>query len=332
MRLPLTDFHVIMSEPFALLLPSLAILLLLVSRQSENSLRFPSIRGLMKIPPSLRQRLYVPVMRSLIAAFLLCAGIAAARPQVVVKNDEFAQSRNIMAAVDTSKSMLSGDIARPGGAVSRLDAVKDALKAFLASRSGDLIGLVVFGSDVFLRTPLTRDFDSIRIALSDIQVGVAGDRTAIGDALAHSVKRIAGLPARSRAIILFTDGLNTGGTVDPLKAASTASSLGIRVYTVGIGRSSGELKTFAEREERAEEFDEYTLRKIASITGGMYANAASTFDFDRIAREIDQREAILDVEPQRPVIYEGFVPLAGAASAALLLFLILELTYFRKLP
>lgn len=332
MHLQVTDFRLIIGEPFALLLPVLAILLLLVSRREENSLRFPSVRGLMKIPPSLRQRLYNPAMKALIIAFLLCAGIAAARPQVIVKNDELAQSRNIVAAVDASKSMLTRDIARPDGDTSRLEAVKDALKIFLASRGGDQVGLIVFGSDVYLKVPLTRDFDTVRSALDDIEVGIAGERTAIGDAIAQSIKRIRDLPGRSRAIVLFTDGLNTAGTVEPLKAASVAASLGIRIYTVGIGRSAGELKTFTEREERAEEFDEYTLKKIASTSGGFYANAASIIDLDKIAREIDRREVTLAVAPQKPVIFEAFMPLAAAASFILLFFSILELTYFRKLP
>jgi len=331
-QLQLNDFQLIVGEPLALLIPALAAALLFLVQRNEYALKFPSIRGMLKIQPSLRQRLYAPAMKGLIIGFVLCAGVAGARPQFIIKNDEQAYSRNIIAAIDASKSMLTRDIAKPGGEISRLDAVKESLKDFLSSREGDQVGLIVFGSDVFLRVPLTRDFDAVKAALDDVQVGIAGERTALGDAIAQSIKRIRDLPGGSRAIVVFTDGLNTAGSVEPLKAASVASSLGIRIYAIGVGKSAGELRTFGEREERSEEFDEYTLKKIAAATGGFYANASSSVELERTEREIDRREAALEVLPLRPVVFEAFVPLAAAASIILLLFLVLELTYFRKLP
>lgn len=236
---------------------------------------------------------------------LLC--LALARPQALAEADVPPRSgRDLMLAVDLSGSMSEIDMRLGGRPVDRLTAVKAVLADFLDRRAGDRVGLVLFGQRAYAVTPLTFDRETIRQQLMDSVVGLAGRETAIGDAIALSVKRLreqAGVQAGkpSRVLVLLTDGVNNAGVVPPEKAAELAAIEGIRIHTIGFG---GEQRTgvFGLPFGRAEpEIDEASLRAISESTGGRYFRARDTEELAGIYAELDRLEAIEHAgAPQRP--------------------------------
>jgi len=270
-------------------------------------------------------------------AFLVTLLISAARPQEVTSlslgEDE---RRNIMLALDASKSMDAKDFRSPVGIVRRLDGVKSVTANFIQERKGDRIGLVLFGSKAFLQAPLTIDHGLLHSLVSDLRVGVAGDGTAIGDGLGIALKRIEELPARARAVILITDGVSNSGRVEPLEAARIAKELGVKVYTIGIGSPSGSFVQirqgiFAPRRIRAE-FDEKTMREIARITEGKYFFASDANELDQIYREIDLLEKTNEEEFQFQQTAELAAPFLLASLFFFVFHFILSQTVFRVVP
>ena len=329
----MNEFQFVVVDSLALLLPILCLGILFLRNKKETpSFRFPSLKGLASIPTSLRQRYREPILHVLLITFICAIGIAASRPQLIVRTDIQASARNLILAVDVSKSMATRDIVSPDGPILRIDAVRDAIRSFLTKRSEDRVGLIVFGSDVFLKTPLTLDHDTLLEAVSELQIGMAGEKTSIGDAIAQSLKRIKDLPARTRSIILFTDGLNTAGNIDPIRAAQMAAKLGVRIFTVGIGQSNQRTQAFDEKNEKTEEFDEYVLKEISAISGGIYSNAASLLEVQKVQQRIGEIEKESRVVPNKPVLIEFFFPLTVIALFSFTLLLILSTSYFRKLP
>ncbi|MGQ3891596.1 VWA domain-containing protein [Legionella sp. CNM-4043-24] len=204
------------------------------------------------------------------------------------------EGRNIMMVLDLSGSMELEDMILNGQPVSRLDVVKQAARAFVQARAGDRIGLILFGSQAYLQTPLTFDRGNVLQRLDDATVGLAGKTTSIGDALGLAVKRLQDVPPASRVIILLTDGANNSGVLAPMKAAELARDDAIKVYTIGLG---------AESDPRAmsnplfdlnavSELDEQTLRDIAEMTGGRYFRATDTGSLRAIYDTINQLEAV----------------------------------------
>jgi Ca-activated chloride channel family protein len=199
------------------------------------------------------------------------------------------------------------------------------------------VGLVVFGQSAYLQSPLTTDLALVEQFVKSLQARMAGDGTAIGDGLGLALKRLKKLQDTSRAIILMTDGVNTAGQIQPLKAASVAKELGIQVHTVGIGgthdgpsRAVDAILTLGM--SRTAEFDEQTLKKIADTTGGVYFNAASLSGFKEVYREIEkltQTESKLQNNRQ---VEELFQPWALAAFVLYALLVGLNSTYFRRVP
>lgn len=225
------------------------------------------------------------------------------------------EGRNIMLVLDLSGSMELDDMLVNGRPVSRLAVVKAAAKQFVQARAGDRIGLILFGSQAYLQTPLTYDRHSVLMRIDDASVGLAGKSTAIGDGLGLAVKRLQNVPAASRVIILLTDGVNNSGVLQPLKAAELAKDDHIKVYTIGLGseidpRAMGNnLFSFGGDTE----LDEKTLEEIAKMTGARYFRATDTQSLHDIYKTINELETVSQDEASvRPQKEYYFWPLALA--------------------
>jgi Ca-activated chloride channel family protein len=227
-----------------------------------------------------------------------------------------------MLAVDLSGSMSDEDMDLGGGAVDRLTAAKAVLADFLDRRAGDRVGLVVFGDKAYALTPQTLDLDSVREQLDDSVVGLAGRATAIGDAIGLAVKRLQAQPAGERVLILLTDGVNTAGLLDPLKAAQLARDRGVRIHTIAFGGDGGGVSLFGiplRLPGGEDDVDEATLRRISQLTGGRMFRARDTEQLAGIYAEIDRLEPVQRPgQSVRPRIESYPWPLAAALACGLL--------------
>ena len=307
-------------------LPWLAGWLLPPHRNTSASLKVPYGRRLDAIATlgGRSRRLHIAALAWL-AWFLLCA--AAARPQQLGEAVAPPQSgRDLMLAVDLSGSMSEPDMELGGDVVDRLTAAKAVLADFLDRRVGDRVGLLVFGQRAYALTPLTLDRDSVRDQLRDSVAGLAGRETAIGDAIGLAVKRLRDQPKGQRVLILLTDGVNTAGVLDPLKAAELAKAEGVRIHTIAFGGSGGGFSIFGlsvPMPGAEEEIDEETLKKIAQETGGQSFRARDTEQLAGIYAELDRIEPVKQEGARvRPRIERYGWPLAAALLVALLAFLL----------
>lgn len=256
-----------------------------------------------------------------VAWVCLCA--AAARPQQLGPAIEPPQqARQMMLAVDLSGSMSEPDMQLGGRVVDRLTAAKAVLADFLERREGDRIGLLVFGQRAYALTPLTLDRATVRDQLRDSVVGLAGRETALGDAIALSVKRLREQPQGQRVLILLTDGVNTAGVLEPLKAAELAKAEGVRVHTIAFG-GSGRFSLFGVTLLSSEDpIDEATLGHIAEETGGSFFRARDTAELAGIYAELDRLEPVSSAgSAVRPKIERYAFPLGLAMLFAALAWL-----------
>ena len=204
------------------------------------------------------------------------------------------QGRDLMMAVDLSGSMQEQDFILNRQVVDRLVATKAVAGEFISKRSGDRIGLVLFGDQAYLQAPLTFDRHTVLQLLKESAIGLAGERTAIGDAIGLALKRLQNSPDKNRVLILMTDGANTAGSVSPLEAADMAAAAGLKIYTVGIGSESDAARSlfgFQLMNPNAD-LDERSLRAIADKTGGQYFRARDTEEFHKIYAELDRLEPV----------------------------------------
>ncbi|MBD9369415.1 VWA domain-containing protein [Xanthomonas sp. XNM01] len=249
---------------------------------------------------SLRHGLWLP----LLAWSLLCA--AAARPQLLgAMQVPPQQARQLMLAVDLSGSMAENDMYLGGRPVDRLTAAKAVIADFLQRRAGDRVGLLVFGQRAYMLTPLTLDLASVRDQLRDSVAGLAGRETALGDAIGLAVKRLREQPPGQRVLVLLTDGVNTAGVLEPLKAAELAQAEGVRVHTIAFGGNGGGFSVFGVpmQVSGGEDVDEETLRTVASQTGGRFFRARDTEELAGIYAELDRLEPVAAAAaPVRPRI------------------------------
>jgi Ca-activated chloride channel family protein len=218
---------------------------------------------------------------------------AAARPVWVGDTVAMPVSgRDLMLAVDLSGSMQEQDFILNGQVVDRLVATKAVAGEFVRKRGGDRIGMVLFGDQAYLQAPLTFDRQTVLQLLNEAQIGLAGERTAIGDAIGLALKRLQDSPQKNRVLILMTDGANTAGSVSPLEAADMAATAGLKIYTVGIGSESDQMRsTFGfQLMNPTADLDEKTLKSIAERTGGAYFRARDTEEFQKIYAELDRLE------------------------------------------
>jgi len=272
------------------------------------------------------------------ALALLFLGLA--RPQIAGGQAPLrASGIDIAVAVDLSGSMVAEDFELRGERVNRLTMLKDVLGSFIAQRTSDRIGLVAFASEAFIAAPPTLDHDFLRRVLDRLELGVIdGQQTAIGSGLSAAVNRLRELKSKSRIVILMTDGQNNAGSIPPLTAAEAAASLGVKVYTVGVGtrgyapvpaKDAFGRKVYV---RQAVDIDEDTLKKVADKTGGKYYRADSTETLRRVYAEIDTLEKT-EAELKRFAYYEELMSWFVLPGLGLLaLEIILGQTVWRKLP
>lgn len=233
------------------------------------------------------------LLRLLLLASLI---LAAARPQWREESGKrSAEGLDIVLAIDTSNSMMAMDFELEGERKNRLEVVKSVVESFVDKRRDDRIGLVIFGSEAYTQAPLTMDHNVLQQFLKPVAIGMAGPETAIGDALATAVKRLKEVPAPSKIIILLTDGSNTAGQIDPREAARLAQSLGVKVYTIGVGSNEAvpfPVRGFWGMEYRPQviKMDEALMQDIATQTGGQFFRASSTEALRAVYETIDRLE------------------------------------------
>ena len=228
----------------------------------------------------------------------LCLVAAAARPQWLGPPQAQQRSgRALMLAVDLSGSMRTPDMQLAGHVVSRFGAVEAIAGDFISRRSGDEMGLILFGSQAFLVTPLTYDLSAVRAQLQGATVGLAGSQTAIGDAIAVAAKRLSALPEQARVLVLLTDGVNNAGSIAPREAARAAKAAGVRIYTIGIGATRMSVPGFfgMQTVNPSADLDADMLTAIAKETGGRFFRATDSSELAEAYRTINALEPM----PQR---------------------------------
>lgn len=222
---------------------------------------------------------------------------AAARPLWVGESVELPVSgRDLMLAVDVSPSMQEEDLSLNGQPVDRLTVLKTVITPFIEQRSGDRLGLILFGGQSYLQTPLTFDRNTVKTFLNEAEIGIAGDGTAIGDAIALGLKRLINRPAKKKVLILVTDGANTAGELSPRRAAELAAQKGLIIYAIGVGADEmnvpGLLGTSfgAYKKNPSRDLDEGMLKDLAALTGGRFFRARTSADLTGIYQELDRLE------------------------------------------
>ncbi|MFH1277544.1 MAG: VWA domain-containing protein [Candidatus Eisenbacteria bacterium] len=268
-----------------------------------------------------------------IAVLLLI--VALARPQAGARGITVnTEGVDILVALDVSSSMQAVDL-QPNN---RLDAAKSVAADFIRGRESDRIGIVVFAAVSFVQCPLTLDYEVLLGLLDDIHIGMVEDGTAIGMAIVNCVNRLKESDAKSKVAILLTDGVNNTGRIDPATASNVAATMGVRIYTIGIGKQGEALypvddPIFGRRlVKRKTEIDEETLRRIAEETGGRYYRATDTDALRRIFKEIGDMEKTEITSDE----YVNYTDLFGRflipAAALLLLEALFSATVLRRFP
>ena len=306
-------------------------------KKSEPSMLMSDTFAYQKAPKSLRQRLtWLPHL--LRAAVFVLVVLVLARPQTHNSwGHRTTEGIDIMLAMDVSTSMLAQDL-RPN----RMEAAKSVAAEFIADRPDDNIGLTIFAGEAYTQCPMTMDHASLLNLLRNVRTDIAArglieDGTAIGMGLANAVSRLKESKAKSKVVILLTDGSNNRGDISPMTAAEIARSLGIRVYTIGVGTNNVApypmpVAGGVQYVNIPVEIDTKTLSEIAAATEGDFYRATNTKELRNIYKEIDQLEkSKLNVKTFSKR-YEAYQPFALVAVLALLLEILLRITIFRRIP
>lgn len=249
-----------------------------------------------------------PRYYSLLSLVWLLLVMALARPEWLGPSISLPVSgRDLLLAVDVSGSMETPDLTRNSHASDRLSVVKALAHDFLQRREGDRIGLILFGSGAYLQSPLSYDVNATSALLSEAEIGIAGERTAIGDAIGLAVKQLQQSKASNRVLVLLTDGSNNAGNLIPKKATVMAKKFGITIYTIGVGAHSMTINSLLGRHtiNPSQDLDESLLRDIAAETGGKYFRAANSKGLEAIYHEIDQLQPV----PSNPEKFRPITPL-----------------------
>ena len=301
-------------------------------QHSDASLQISSHRNLLIIPKSSKIKFrHIPfILRSLAIAMII---IALARPQASNSwRTQNTEGIDIMMALDLSGTMLAEDL-KP----SRIEAAKAVATEFILSRPNDNIGLVVFARESFTQCPLTIDHAVLINLFNSVKYGLIDDGTAIGLGLANAVNRIKDSKAKSKVIILLTDGSNNCGDIAPITAAEIAKTFGIRIYTIGVG-TNGIINIPVptpmgiQYQQVQSEFDAKSLQNIASLTGGKYYNATDNTKLRQIYQDIDKLEKTKISVQQYSKKEEQFYWFALLAFVLLTLEILLRNTIFRRIP
>lgn len=320
-------------HPLMLLGILLVPLLFALVRKRRASIRFPTLKVMNA--GGLRSR---AVSGYLLTFFRLAAltfiVIAMARPlgepRKATRDNE---GLDIILAIDTSRSMEARDFRFGGGRPNRLEVVKNVISDFVKDRPSDRIGMVVFGSEAFTQAPLTLDHDVLQRFLGQVRIGMAGDATAIGDGIAASVKRLQEIEAKSRIVILLTDGSNTAGRIEPLIATDAAVALGIKIYTIGVGAASeSALDPQGRPTMQRHEVDVGLLKEISTRTGGQFYMASDTETLVNVYDTIDKLEKTKLRSDSFENLDDRYQLFAFAGLGFLVLELLGSLTRFRRIP
>lgn len=323
------------SEPAWLLLCFLVLPLIwqYLRRDKIPSISFPALSSLKKIP---RQKWIFlrHIFIVLRAAALILLALGLARPQKGQgESKRKTEGLDIMLVVDTSGSMRALDFEVNSRRKDRLEVVKIVLSDFISKRVDDRIGMVVFGTYAFPQAPLTLDHDVLAKFLDKTRIGMVGEDTAIGDAIGTASNRLKDLKAKSKIIILLTDGKNTAGKINPIEAAEAAAAFGIKVYTIGVG--SNRVVPVPTRRGISHVrvlLDEKTLKEVAKKTNARYFKAASTEDLIEVYNTIDQLEKTTKEVKVYYQYEERFSFFVWPAAFLLLFEALLYLTRLRRVP
>lgn len=337
----MTDSFFQFSSPLAFLLLPVAIFLFLFELKKKTFLQFPfNAKALIrdkKISWRLRFE-FLPAFLKFLSLILII--IALARPQLGNQFTEVtSEGVDMILTLDTSESMRALDMELNGLQADRLAVVKSVVAEFIKGRKYDRIGMVVFGEEAYTQCPLTLDYDILFGYLDLIEIGIAGDATALGDALAVSVKRLLKSKAKSRVVVLLTDGESNAGDVSPEIASEFAKESGIKVYTIAVGTQGGRVpfpvkNSFGlTRIQYVQlDVDEEVLKKIAETTNAKFFSADSTETLQKIYAEIDQLEKT-EVKINQFTEFEEYYPyFLGTALICLLASWLLKNLVFRRVP
>jgi Ca-activated chloride channel homolog len=326
-------------EYFFLLLLVIPYLLwyVMYRKKSEPTMRMGDTFAFRYAPKSWKVRLMPlqPILRVLAFVFLV---VALARPQTRNSwSNKSVEGIDIMLTMDVSTSMLAEDL-KPN----RIEAAKQVAAEFISGRPDDNIGLSIFAGEAFTQCPMTTDHSSLLNLLQNVRTDLAArgmiqDGTAIGMGLANAVSRLKASKAKSKVVILLTDGSNNMGDLSPMTSAEIARSLGIRVYTIGVGTNKVApypmpVAGGVQYVNMPVEIDTKTLSDIAAATDGDFYRATNTSELHSIYKEIDQLEKSKLNVTRFSKRHDAYQPFAMAAAMLLLLELLLRITIFRRIP
>ena len=327
------DPWILLFIPFALLL-----LYLIQRRRRPECIRFSSKQLVARLPVSwkLRLRNLPVILRGIVLALFLAA---LAGPRSILKQTiHESEGIDIVLAIDASGSMAAEDFTIGGRRYNRLDVVKNVVREFIANRGGDKIGLITFAGLAYTVCPLTTDYAWVTTNLERIRLGMIKDGTAIGSAINSSLTRLKNSEAKSKVVILLTDGVNNAGEVDPLTAARAAQALGVKIYTIGAGA-----KGFAPfpvqdifgrkvYQQVQIDIDEKLLQEIAQVTGGTYFRATDTESLRAIYSAIDELEKTRIEQAGYREYKEWFVEVLLLALGVLMIEIVLGNTLLLRIP
>ncbi len=323
--------------PKLLWLLAVPVLLVLHYIYRELAGRRPHLRVSTAVPWTVKGRSFMSVLRHLpflLRIFALAMVIVAiARPRSSEQLEKIdTEGIDIVLAMDVSTSMLARDLTPD-----RISASKDIAIEFISQRPADRMGIVVFAGESFTQCPLTTDRATLINLMKEVQTDLIEDGTAIGNGLATAVARMKDSDAKSRVVILLTDGVNNRGEISPQMAAEIAKTYGVRVYTIGVGKEGMAPYPVmtpwgVEVQNVKVEIDEALLSEIAESTGGRYFRATDNTKLAEIYNEINQMEKVRTTVDSFPVYRELFVKYALLALLALLLELVFNWFVIRRLP
>ncbi len=327
------------SPLYFLILIAIPVILFIRNRiTTQPAMKLTTLDSSLDIPGSffVHTRHLVPFLKYTALILMI---IAMARPQWGTKHvNVMSEGVNMVLAVDVSGSMEALDFKLKGKVVDRLEAVKSVINDFITKRSGDRIGMVVFGTNAFTQLPLTRDYNTISFVLDRLKIGSAGKSTAIGDAIGISLKRLEDIKSKSNIIILLSDGENNSGELSPDVASAIAATKNVKIYTIGVGtngKAPFKIKNafFGERYVYQQvKIDEKTLKSIADKTGGLYFRAENTAGLEQIYETIDKLEKT-EVKVKTFAEYKEFyLYILIPALTLLILAVLLENTRYLRIP
>jgi Ca-activated chloride channel homolog len=326
------------ADPWFLLLLCLLPLFVGWTRKNREAVLPYSSIGQLKTVQSPQMRLLLALPRILRAMAFALLVLALAQPQEGQKRNEILSAGvDIVLAIDTSGSMQALDFMKDNNRINRLEVVKDVVSGFIKNRENDRMGMVVFGDEAFTQCPLTLDQDILLSFLKNLEIGVAGDSTAIGSAIGIAVKRLKDLKSKSKVIILLTDGRNNAGSLSPLQAAEIRKTYGIKIYTIGVG-TRGKAPFLVDSVFGKQyiyqdvEIDEKTLQEIAEKTEAQYFRATDLESLKTIYQQIDRLEKsevkVLDRSEYNELFHYFLIP----GFFLVLLEVILTHTRLRRIP